>query len=54
MLWATLVGWLLWQEMVTVPVMLGTGVVVVSNLFIFRRAGTSDPGSVSRAPKSPC
>jgi drug/metabolite transporter (DMT)-like permease len=54
MLWATLVGWLLWQEMVTVPVMLGTGMVVSSDLFILRRAGTSDPGSVSHAPKSPC
>ena len=35
--WATLAGWLLWKEMVTVQVMAGTGVVITSNLFILRR-----------------
>ncbi|WP_372683518.1 DMT family transporter [Desulfosarcina sp.] len=35
--WATLAGWLLWKELVTVQVMAGTGVVVASNLFILRR-----------------
>lgn len=37
--WATLVGWLLWQEVVTLPVVVGTGVVVASNLFILRQRG---------------
>jgi drug/metabolite transporter (DMT)-like permease len=35
--WATLAGWLLWRELVTVQVMAGTGVVIASNLFILRR-----------------
>jgi len=54
MVWATLAGWLLWREMITPPVMLGTGVVIASNLFILRRTGTTRPATVSRAPKSPC
>ncbi|WP_054700853.1 DMT family transporter [Desulfosarcina cetonica] len=37
-LWATLVGWLVWHEGVSVRVMIGTAVVVASNLFILRRA----------------
>jgi drug/metabolite transporter (DMT)-like permease len=37
--WAALVGWLLWREVLTVQVVAGTGVVVVSNLFILRRTG---------------
>ena len=40
--WATLAGWLLWREFVTVQVVVGTGVVIASNLIILRRA------------KSPC
>jgi drug/metabolite transporter (DMT)-like permease len=38
--WATLTGWLLWHEGVTMPVAIGTGVVVASNLFILRRRRT--------------
>jgi len=34
--WAALFGWVLWQEPLTLPVMIGTGVVVASNLFILR------------------
>ncbi|BBO70996.1 membrane protein [Desulfosarcina alkanivorans] len=37
--WAALAGWLLWREVLTVPVLAGTGVVVASNLFILRRTG---------------
>ena len=37
-LWATLVGWLVWHEGVSVRVMIGTAVVVASNLFILCRA----------------
>lgn len=37
--WATAVGWLLWQEPLTIPVAVGTGVVIASNLFILRRSG---------------
>lgn len=37
--WAALVGWLLWREVLSVQVMAGTGVVVVSHLLILRRAG---------------
>ena len=37
--WATLIGWWLWQEIVTVLVIAGTGVVIASNLFILRRSG---------------
>lgn len=53
MVWATLIGWLLWKEIITLPVMLGTGVVVASNLFILRRAGGRVCESFSQAPKSP-
>ena len=53
MVWATLVGWLLWKEGITVPVMLGTAVVVASNLFILKKAGGNICGSVSSIPKSP-
>lgn len=35
--WACLAGWLLWQEPLTLQVVVGTGVVVASNLFILRR-----------------
>ena len=35
--WATLAGWLLWRELVTLQVMAGTGVVIASNLFLLRR-----------------
>jgi drug/metabolite transporter (DMT)-like permease len=35
--WASLVGWLLWKEVPAVPVMAGTIVVVASNLFLLRR-----------------
>ena len=42
--WASLIGWVLWQEPLTLPVMLGTGVVVVSNLFILRRKRTAASG----------
>ena len=38
MVWATLVGWLLWREILTMPVLLGTGVVIASNLFILQRS----------------
>ena len=54
MVWATLVGWLLWHEMLTVPVALGTGVVIASNLFILKRAGARACGPISGTPKSPC
>jgi drug/metabolite transporter (DMT)-like permease len=40
-IWAILVGWLLWRETLTLPMVAGTGVVIVSNLFILRRAGIS-------------
>lgn len=40
--WATLAGWLLWRELVTVQVMTGTGVVIASNLFILRRTKPAD------------
>ena len=36
--WATLAGWLLWRELVTVQVMAGAAVVIASNLFLLRRA----------------
>lgn len=37
--WACIAGWLLWQERLSVQVMVGTGVVIASNLFILRRTG---------------
>ena len=40
--WATLAGWLLWRELVTVQVMAGTGVVIASNLFLLRRSQLAD------------
>jgi len=36
--WATVAGWLLWREPLTIPVAVGTGVVIASNLFILRRS----------------
>ena len=53
LVWATLVGWLLWREVITVPVVLGTIVVVASNLFILRRAGGRVCRSPAQASKSP-
>jgi drug/metabolite transporter (DMT)-like permease len=53
MVWATLIGWLLWKEIITLPVVLGSGVVVASNLFILKRAGGRACESFSQAPKSP-
>ncbi len=38
MVWAILFGWLLWGEVLTLSVILGTAVVIASNLFILRRA----------------
>ena len=35
--WASLFGWVLWQERLTLPVMVGTGVVIASNLLILRK-----------------
>ena len=35
--WASLFGWLLWQEPLTLPVIAGSAVVIASNLFIIRR-----------------
>ncbi|BBO84808.1 membrane protein [Desulfosarcina ovata subsp. sediminis] len=37
-LWATLIGWLLWREWVSVRVVAGSAVVIASNLFILKRA----------------
>lgn len=34
--WASLSGWLLWRETLTLPVAFGTGIVIASNLFILR------------------
>ena len=53
MVWATLIGWLLWKEMISLPVVLGTGVVIASNLFILRRVGGRVCEPFSQAPKSP-
>ncbi|WP_419660358.1 conserved uncharacterized membrane protein, DUF6 [Desulfosarcina variabilis str. Montpellier] len=53
MVWAPLIGWLLWREIITLPVILGTGVVVASNLFILRRAGGNVCESFPQVPKSP-
>jgi drug/metabolite transporter (DMT)-like permease len=53
MVWATLVGWLLWQEIITAPVMLGTGVVVASNLFILKRTAERSCESLSQVSQSP-
>lgn len=53
MVWAILFGWLLWDEVLTVPVMLGTGVVIASNLFILRRArrqACNSPFDTSESP----
>ncbi len=36
-IWATLTGWVLWQDLPTVPVVMGTVVVIGSNLFILFR-----------------
>ncbi|MBI9084918.1 MAG: DMT family transporter [Desulfobacterales bacterium] len=32
--WATLTGWILWQDLPTVPVVIGTAVVIGCNLYI--------------------
>ena len=53
LVWAALAGWLLWRETITVPVVLGTGVVVASNLFILRRETGRTCASLSQTPKSP-
>jgi drug/metabolite transporter (DMT)-like permease len=53
MVWATLLGWLLWQEIITLPVILGTVVVIASNLFILRRVGGHVDGSLSQTSRSP-
>lgn len=36
-LWATAIGWLLWHELPTLPVVLGTAVVIGANLFLLWR-----------------
>lgn len=46
-LWATLTGWIFWQELPTVSVAFGTVVVVASNLAIAWRERRSRPGAGS-------
>ncbi len=53
MVWAILFGWLLWGEILTVPVILGTGVVIASNLFILRKARRQVCGRPIDGPESP-
>jgi len=40
--WATLVGWVLWREVPGLQVIIGTGVVIACNLFILWRARPVD------------
>jgi drug/metabolite transporter (DMT)-like permease len=42
-LWAALAGWLIWRERPAIPVVVGAGVVIASNLFIFWRARALGP-----------
>ncbi len=35
-IWASLFGWVLWREHLTLPVLVGTGVVIACNIFILR------------------
>ena len=36
-IWATLTGWVLWKDLPTVPVVIGTGVVIGCNLYILMK-----------------
>lgn len=42
-IWATLTGWFFWAHWPTLTIMIGTVVVIASNLYILRHASLNDP-----------
>lgn len=42
--WATLIGWIFWDDLPTITVLLGTAIVIASNLFIIWRETRIKPG----------
>jgi S-adenosylmethionine uptake transporter len=35
MIWATLMGWLVWRDVPTLPIILGNVIIIASGLFVF-------------------
>jgi drug/metabolite transporter (DMT)-like permease len=53
-IWATLMGWLFWRDLPTLEVVLGTVVIIASNLYlVWREVSTAAGKPVSRPKRGP-
>ena len=43
MVWATLMGWLVWRDVPTLPIIVGNCIIIGSGLFVYYRDRSSKP-----------